>query len=127
MWYWWFILSCELLTPLCMIVFGRIMWKHCPSKINAWYGYRTARSMKNMETWKFAHAHFGKQWWRIGWILLAPTLLAALLTYHATENTITVAFLIVLLIQSVFLFYPISQTEKALKNKYGEDGTLKRS
>jgi len=29
-----------------------MMYKHPPKSINAIYGYRTARSMKNDETWK---------------------------------------------------------------------------
>ncbi len=33
-----------------------LLWnKHPPKKINSIYGYRTIRSMKNRETWEFAH------------------------------------------------------------------------
>ncbi len=84
MWFWWFAFGCDVLIPLMMILFGRIMWKCCPSKINSWYGYRTARSMKNMDTWKFAHRHFGKQWWKIGWLILLPSVLILLPAYTAT-------------------------------------------
>lgn len=28
--FWWFMLICTLLTPLLMIIAGRMMWKHCP-------------------------------------------------------------------------------------------------
>ncbi len=125
MWFWWFAVACDLIIPLLMVIFGRIMWKHCPSKINSWYGYRTFRSMQNMDTWKFAHEHFGKQWWKIGWIILLPSVLVLLPVYHSTENIITVVFLVVEAIQMVFLLYPISQTERALKSKFGDQETEK--
>jgi len=42
------------MIPVIMIGVGYMMYKHPPKSINAIYGYRTARSMKNDETWKFA-------------------------------------------------------------------------
>ena len=42
MWFWWFMLVCDLLTPIVMIITGRMMWKHCPKQINSLMGYRTA-------------------------------------------------------------------------------------
>ena len=48
--FWLFMLICDLLVPIIMIVGGRIMWKHCPKHINGIYGYRTTRSMKNLHT-----------------------------------------------------------------------------
>ena len=55
MWFWWFMLICDMIIPIVMVIVGRIMWKHCPKHINGISGYRTTRSMKNMDTWKFAH------------------------------------------------------------------------
>ncbi len=118
MWFWWFAFACDILIPLLMVAGGRMMRKRCPAKINAWYGYRTARSMKNMDTWKFAHEHFGKQWWKIGWIMLLPSALVLLPAYGATENIIAVVFLAVMAVQMVFLLYPIVKTERALKSKF---------
>ena len=34
--FWLFMLICDLLVPIIMIVGGRIMWKHCPKHIK-WY------------------------------------------------------------------------------------------
>lgn len=39
MWFWWFILICDCLIPAIMIIAGRMMWKHCPKKINGVVGY----------------------------------------------------------------------------------------
>ena len=64
MWFWWFMLICDLIVPIVMIIGGRMMWKHCPKSINGIVGYRTNRSMKNMDTWKFAHKYCGKLWWK---------------------------------------------------------------
>jgi len=55
-----------------MIGVGYMMYKHPPKSINAIYGYRTARSMKNDETWKFAHDCCGRLWFKLGFILLIP-------------------------------------------------------
>lgn len=59
MWFWWFMFVCNLLIPILMIVCGRMMWKYPPKEINRGWGYRTKRSMKNIDTWKFAHDYCG--------------------------------------------------------------------
>ena len=58
--FWWFMLICDMIIPIVMVIVGRMMWKHCPKHINGMLGYRTTRSMKNMDTWKFAHDYCGK-------------------------------------------------------------------
>lgn len=51
-----------------MIIFG-VVWKSYPHKsVNRTYGYRTSMSMKNNETWKFAHGHNGMIWRWVGLI-----------------------------------------------------------
>ena len=45
----------DLMIPLIMIVFGKVFLKNPPKEINLIYGYRTGRSMKNKDTWNFAH------------------------------------------------------------------------
>ncbi len=65
MWFWWFMLICDLLIPITMLIGGRMMWKHCPKRINGMAGYRTTRSMKNMDTWRYAHDYCGKLWWKV--------------------------------------------------------------
>ena len=65
MWFWWFMLICDMIIPIAMVIVGRTMWKHCPKNINGMSGYRTTCSMKNMDTWKLAHDYCGKLWWKI--------------------------------------------------------------
>ncbi len=125
MWFWWFLIICDSLIPLTMLIGGRIMWKHCPKQINGLIGYRTTMSMKNMDTWKFAHAYVGKLWWHIGLILLIPTILLPIPFYHANENTLGFVNTILIVIQLVFLIGSIFPTEKALKHNFDKNGIRK--
>ena len=77
---------CNLLIPVVVIVTGRIMWKHYPKNINGLVGYRTTRSMKNMDTWKFAHDYCGKLWWKIGWVMIIPSALIHIPLYHSDKK-----------------------------------------
>lgn len=86
MWFWWFILVCDLLVPFTMLIAGRMMWKHCPKHINGVVGYRTRRSMKNIETWKFAHDYCGQLWWKIGLWMIIPSVLVHVPFYHSDEG-----------------------------------------
>ena len=123
MWFWWFILICDCLIPAIMIIAGRMMWKHCPKKINGVVGYRTKMSMINMDTWRFAHDHAGKLWWKVGIGLLGPTMLIHIPFYGASDDTIGILSIIIIVIQLVFLIGSIFPTEKSLKNNFNEDGT----
>ena len=48
--FWAFMLATDLLIPAAMIACGAVFRRHAPKKINALVGYRTAMSMKNMDT-----------------------------------------------------------------------------
>ena len=123
MWFWWFILICDCIIPAIMIIVGRMMWKHCPKKINGVVGYRTKMSMINMDTWRFSHDHAGKLWWKVGIGLLGPTMLIHIPFYGASDDTMGILSIIIIVIQLVFLIGSIFLTEKALKNNFNEDGT----
>lgn len=53
--FWIFMLAMDLILPLSMVFLGRYFVRHAPGNINMLFGYRTARSMKNQDTWQFAH------------------------------------------------------------------------
>lgn len=125
MWFWWFILAFDLLIPLMMIVIGRLTWKHPPKEINALIGYRTSRSMKNLDTWRFAHHRFGKLMWIFGWGILLPSFLVHLPFYGATENVLGNLCIVVLLIQLFPLLAAIFMTEKALRKTFTDEGIYK--
>ena len=122
MWFWWFMLICDLIIPIAMVICGRMMWKHCPKHINGMLGYRTTRSMKNMDTWKFANDYCGRLWWKIGWIMIIPSALIHIPLYHSDKNTIGFAGLILVVIQCFIMIVSIYPTEKALKKHFNDDG-----
>ena len=125
MWLWWFWLICDLFIPLVMIVVGRMTWKHCPKNINSLIGYRTTRSMKNMDTWKFAHEYCGKLWWKLGWLIMILTVLMYIPLYQGNDNMIGIAGVVLITIQCTVLIISIYPTEKALKEHFTDDGTRK--
>ena len=108
-----------------MIGFGRIMWKHTPKDINYIFGYRTTRSMKNEDTWRFAHEYCGRLWWRIGLIMLIPTVLVHIPFYNSSKDTIGIVATIVMTVQLIVLIASIFPTEIALKKAFNDDGTRK--
>ncbi len=123
MWFWWFLFICNLIVPVIMLIAGRMMWKHCPQKINSVYGYRTRRSMKNMDTWKFAHNYCGRLWYKIGCIMLLLTVVVQISFFRSGEEVIGTVGLVLCTIQIVVLIASIFPTEAALKKTFHEDGT----
>ncbi len=122
---WWVTFICDLLIPLIMLLFGIMMMVSAPNNINYIFGYRTARSMKNQDTWKFAHEYCGRLWWRIGLIMLIPTVLVHIPFYNSNEKVVGTVAIIVMVIQLIVLFVSIIPTEIALKKNFNDDGTRK--
>ena len=79
--------------------------------------------MKNMDTWKFAHNHFGRLWWKLGWIIMIPSVLLPIPFYRSGKNIIGFAGLILITIQCVIMLVSIYPTERALKEHFNDDGT----
>lgn len=122
MWFWWFMFVCDLLIPVLMIICGRMMWKHAPGNINGIIGYRTARSMKNIDTWRFAHDYCGRLWWKIGWGMLVPSAVIQLPFYSSSVNWIGTVGGVLCVIQCIILIVSIFPTEKALKATFTDEG-----
>lgn len=51
----WFFVLLGFILPIILIIIGLTFSKHAPKKINSFSGYRTERSMKNIETWTEAN------------------------------------------------------------------------
>lgn len=79
-------------------------------------------SMKNVDTWAFAHDYCGRLWIKLGLILLIPTIIVQILFVHSGENTIGILTLIVESVQLVVLIGSIVPVEKALKRTFDENG-----
>lgn len=123
MWFWYFMLFCDLLVPAIMIICGRIMWKHPPQTPNKFIGYRTPRSMASTESWDFAHRFCGKLWWRIGWIILIPSIGIHLPFYRASEEFLGNLGAALCVAQCAALIVPVFFTERALKRTFGDKKT----
>ena len=120
--FWIFMMVMSLLIPLSMIGFGTYFRKKVPKKINYLYGYRTPMSMKNKDTWDFAHRYFGRLWFIMGWIVLFITILAMIALLGKDTDTIGNLGAIITLLQCIPMLGVIIPTEKALKKNFDEDG-----
>ena len=107
----------NLIVPVVTIICGRMMWKHYPKKINHICGYRTKRSMKNMDTWKFANQKGGQLWWKMGWIMLFLTIIFQLFFIKSSERVFYNVSLSICIIQVVALVISILPIEHLLKKK----------
>ena len=120
---WAFMLAMNLLIPATMIGFGLMYLKKPPGKVNGWVGYRTSRSMKNQDTWDFAQRYMGKVWWKWGWIMLPPVVLAQALTLLCPDvNSMCSWSLVPTTAETVVLMVSIIPVERALKQNFDKDG-----
>lgn len=119
MWFWITMFICNLMIPLLMLGAGYMMDKHPPKKINGVYGYRTGRSMRNMETWNYAHHYCGKLWVKYGAVMLIPTIAVQLPFVKSSENVVGIIATVVIIVQTCALILPVFFTERALRKKFG--------
>ena len=120
--FWVFMTSMELLLPLIMVGLGNYFLKGGPRQVNSMFGYRTARSMKNEDTWKFAHRHCGRIWRRWGITLAFFSLAVMLSTLDKGVPAVGRTGSILSLMQCVMLVASIFPTEWALRRTFDEDG-----
>ena len=123
--FWWWMFICNITVPVIMAVAGLLMWARCPKEINSFFGYRTARSMKNMDTWKFAHKYAGTVCFLAGLIAIVPTIVAQLPFYRSPDNVVGTVSVVIITVQCTILILPIILTETALKKTFNDDGTRK--
>lgn len=123
--FWMFMMVMNLLIPAAMIGFGKLFLKAAPKEINAIFGYRTSMSMKNRETWEFAHHYFGKLWFFLGIFLLPVTILLMLPVLGKAEDTVGFYGAFISIIQCVVMLFPIVLTERSLRKHFDKDGQRK--
>ena len=112
----------NLLLPFSMLGFGSLFYKKPPDKINSAFGYRTKLSMKNQETWEFAHRTCGRLWRVLGLVLLIITVIAML--FLLGKNMEITAFFAtgILVFQLLVMLGSILPVERALKKRFDKDG-----
>lgn len=112
----------DLLIPLTMIGFGKYFSEKAPKEINDSFGYRTSMSMKNKDTWEFAHHYCGKLWLVIGYIMLVISVMTMFFVIGKGKNVIGIWGGILCGVQLVFFIGSIFPTERALKKNFDEYG-----
>ncbi len=120
--FWVFMLMMDILSPAVMIGVGIHFAKKAPEKINYLFGYRTERSMKNTDTWNFAHRHIGKLWKNIGWIMLPLSVIPMVFVFGSDAKTVGIVGGAILFAQIVPVFLSIVSTERALKKNFNNYG-----
>ena len=108
-----------------MVLCGVIMKKFHSDEPNGAVGYRTKRSMKNKDTWKFANEYAGMLWIKIGVIVMLISALLSIEYFRISENASLGLFCFVLIVQSILMVATIHPVEKALKEKFYDEGIQK--
>lgn len=120
--FWIFMLITLLLLPVNMIGFGSYFLKKAPKEINNIFGYRTKMSMKNKDTWEFAHHYCGQVWRIVGWGMLVVSSISMFFSFREHNNVIGVYVKIIFALQIILLIITIVLIEKALKDTFDKNG-----
>ena len=121
---WYFLFICLFLIPISLILFGYLMWKKTPQEINYAYGYRTKKSMKNIDTWNYANKLCGKIMFVMGLIITIPTTIVGVLYFGCEGKTLTITFFTTVGIQLILWLSMIPFVEYSLNKKFDKDGNL---
>jgi len=117
MFFWLFCLFVDLLVPAIAIIFGLKFRKSPPKNINSIFGYRTARSTKDRESWILAHNLCGNIWYKMGLIMLPLSLVSMLFVLKESVQIIAFSSLFLCLIQCIALTLTIIPVELLLKRR----------
>ena len=120
--FWIYCAACTLLIPCVMLFFGRRFQTKPPKSINSLYGYRTSRSMKNQQTWDYAHRLCGRIWLRTGAVLLPVSLLAMLAVLGRASGAVGTWCAMVTAVQVVVILFTLPLVERGLKQKFDREG-----
>ena len=124
--FWIFMLTMNLWIPFSMVAFGSYFCKSAgPGEINMLFGYRTTMSMKNKDTWAFAHLYCGRLWRTVGWAMVPATLVAMLFLLGKEEHAVGIGGSVIMGVQLVGMLAPIFPTEAALRKRFDKEGNIK--
>ena len=112
----------DLLIPLIMVGFGKRFMTKPPKNINVLFGYRTTMSIKNKDTWVFAHRYFGRLWFICGLVLIPLSVIPLIFVINKGIVVIGHVGAIICAVQLVPLIGAVFPTEAALKKTFNCDG-----
>ena len=110
-----------------MISFGHSFEKKPPkiARSKFAFGYRTVMSMKNEETWEYAHRFFGKLWFRFGIAVGVISIIPLFFFIGKDKDTIGFAGMIICYVQLVAMLLPVIPTEISLRRRFDKNGNRK--
>jgi uncharacterized membrane protein len=117
-----FLFLSGLIIPVVMIIIGVIFKERPPAKINGFAGYRTSRSMKSLEAWTFANKYSGRLFYSYGIISFVVSVIILFLLRSQSNDFIGAAVAVLCLVQTGVIIFTIFPVEKALKEKFDEQG-----
>ena len=79
-------------------------------------------SMKNQDTWRFAHNYFVLRALITGMIMTVPSVIVILLTLGKGKDTMGLVGCVITLLQCASLFIPFILTERALRSTFDKNG-----
>ncbi len=112
-----------LFVPILMTVCGIAMKKCHSDEPNNIIGYRTKRSVKNKDTWKFANELAGTLWIKTGVILTVLSAVFSIIYFYVSAKSGVWIMMSAMIIQSGFMIGTIYPVEKALQEKFDENGS----
>ena len=124
--FWIFMLIMDLLVPCTMIGFGQLFLNRAPQNINYAFGYRSTMSMKNEDTWQFAHKYCGKLWFWCGLMLLPLSIIPLLFVVRKEIDMIAQVGTAICFAQIIPLVGSIIPTEIALRKSFDKSGKRKQ-
>ena len=116
--FWIFMFCSDLLVPVVMLAGSWWFLKKPPRQINRFYGYRTMRSMRNQDTWDFAHRCCGALWQRLGWAVLVVSAGVMLPLMGKGDGVISAVGLILCIAQCVVLMVSVCLVERAMAREF---------
>ena len=122
---WIFMVIMCLLIPIIMVLFGRCFMIKAPKEINYVFGYRTSMSMKNRDTWEFAHKLLGKIWFFVGIVLLPLSVIPMLFVIGCSEDSVGTVGTAVMMVDMVLMIITIIPVEIKLNKVFDKQGNRK--
>ena len=117
----------NLLIPFVMIIYGRVFEKKPPkiARSKFAFGYRTVMSMRNEETWEYAHRFFGKLWFRFGIAVGLISIIVLFFFIGKDKDTVGFDGMIICYVQLVAMLLPVIPTEISLRKRFDKNGNRK--
>jgi uncharacterized membrane protein len=115
--FWFLCLLVDLLAPMVAIVFGLKFRKAPPKNVNSLFAYRTARSMKDHQSWVAAHNLFGNILFKMGLVMIPLSLISMLFVIKENITIIGMSCMTLCLLQCVALTLTTIPVELLLKRR----------